>query len=67
MIPTKVRQLRERHGWSRSELARRADLHNTTVSEIESGRLRPYDGQLRKLSRALGVPIEELVGEAQTD
>jgi len=49
-------RLREARGWSRSELARRAKMTAADVGKIEAGRLRPYDSQLRKLARALGVP-----------
>jgi len=51
---------RELRGWSRAELARRAGLNPTTVGLIESGRLRPYDSQLRKLGKALGFPEAEI-------
>lgn len=47
---------RQRRGWSQAELARRARMSAATVSQIESGRMRPYDSQLRKLRRALGLP-----------
>lgn len=40
--------------WSQSELARRSGLAAPTVSQIESGRLRPYPIQLEKLAAALG-------------
>jgi hypothetical protein len=29
------------------------------VGKIESRRLQPYDGQLKKLARALGVPVTD--------
>lgn len=44
---------REARGWSKSELARRAQMSNSTVGAIESGRLTPYESQLRKLADAL--------------
>ncbi len=50
----RLRQEREGHGWSRSELARRAVLNAVSVSTIESGRLLPYPVQLEKLAIALG-------------
>lgn len=50
--------LREERRWSKSELARRAKLAGTTVGAIENGRIVPYDGQLRKLSKALGYEGE---------
>jgi transcriptional regulator with XRE-family HTH domain len=55
-LPLKLTIERQRRGWSRAELARRADLNPATVSVIESARFQPYPGQLRKLARALGVP-----------
>ena len=51
---------REAKGWSKAELARRADLNASTVGLIETGRLRPYDGQLMKLAEALDLRVEEL-------
>jgi len=56
----KVRALREAEGWSQSELARRAGLHSTTVSVIESGRWKPGQGQIEKLAVALGVEPADL-------
>lgn len=53
--------LRESKGWSKAELARRADLNASTVGQIEAGRLRPYPGQVAKLARALGVPEDQLL------
>lgn len=55
----KLQKLRESHGWSRSELARRAGLNAVTVGWVEDGRFRPYDVQLRKLAKALRVPVAE--------
>ena len=53
---------RKRRGWSRAELARRANLNAGTVGLIESGRFKPYPGQLAKLARALDMPN----GDART-
>jgi len=47
---------RKRRGWSQSELARRAGMHNSTVSLIEHGRMTPYQSQLDKLAGALAWP-----------
>jgi len=44
--------------WSRAELARRARIAAGDLGKIESGRLQPYDSQLRKLARALGIPAD---------
>ena len=53
----RLKSLRESHGWSRAELARRAGLNQVTVCAIESGRLVAYPSQLRKLEGALGVRL----------
>jgi hypothetical protein len=49
---------REARRWSKNELARRARMSGGDVGKIELGRLKPYDGQLAKLARALGWPID---------
>jgi transcriptional regulator with XRE-family HTH domain len=56
---TKLQQLREAKGLSRAQLARRADLNAVTVGWVESGRFRPYPVQLRKLAKALGLPVAQ--------
>lgn len=42
-----------------SELARRSRMAPGTVGQIEAGRLRPYDSQVRRLARALGWPVDD--------
>ena len=59
-----VTQERERRGWSRAELARRAQMSSGEVGKIEAGRLIPYDSQRRKLARALGIPVDTLLEAA---
>ena len=50
---------------SQAKLGRLADLNSTTVCQVESGRLKPYRGQLRKLAQALEYTgrLEDLVEE----
>jgi ribosome-binding protein aMBF1 (putative translation factor) len=45
---------REREGWSRAELGRRARLHPSRVGQAESGRAILYDVELGRLATALG-------------
>ena len=40
---------REGLGLSKSAFGREARLHVSTISQIESGRLIPYPGQMRKI------------------
>ena len=56
----KLRSHREERGWSKAELARRAELNATTVGWIESGRFRPYRVQVEKLAKALDLTVEDL-------
>lgn len=61
--PVKMGRIREGRGLSRAEVARRAGLNAADVGRMESGRLVPYDGQLVKIARALGVEDPEALME----
>lgn len=50
----RITVLRQEQGLSMSALARKAEMHVSSVSQIESGRLDPYPSQRRKLVAALG-------------
>jgi len=61
-----VRALREERGYTLQELARRADLSLSYLSEIERGSKRPSLKSLEKLAAALNVTKAHLVeGEPQ--
>ena len=51
----KMKYMRLCAGLSMSEVARRARMGAGDIGKIESGRLTPYDSQLRKIAVALGV------------
>ena len=58
-----IRGLRDYHGWSLRELARRADVNASTLSRIENG----HDFQfshLTKLASALGLQVGDLLTQA---
>jgi transcriptional regulator with XRE-family HTH domain len=57
----RVRALREKLGLSQEQLAERAQLHWTYVSEIERGRRNPSLNILGRLARALDVPLSKLL------
>jgi transcriptional regulator with XRE-family HTH domain len=44
---------RKRLDLSQAKLAQRADLHPSTVSNIETGNLRPWSGQRVKIETAM--------------
>jgi transcriptional regulator with XRE-family HTH domain len=51
-----VRQEREERGWTLQQLAERAGLSVSYLSEIEQGKKRPSLKVARRLSRTLGLP-----------
>jgi transcriptional regulator with XRE-family HTH domain len=53
MSKNQLAQEREHRGWSKSELARRARMHPSTVGLIESGRRKPYPKELARLAKVL--------------
>ena len=57
----KLRRLRERKELSIRDLAKAAGLHWTTVWKIEAGRRAPTVATLKKLARALGVKLADLL------
>ena len=60
-LPSLIRDLRKKQGMSVSELARRLDVSQPHVSDIENGNRHPSQAVLLKLSKVLGVDIETLM------
>lgn len=56
-----IRGLREGAGLSQEELAARAGIEPDETTAIEAGQLEPTWGDLRRISRALGLPLPELL------
>ncbi|MGN6257560.1 MAG: helix-turn-helix domain-containing protein [Solirubrobacterales bacterium] len=61
-----IRTLRTKAGLSQVELGRRAEIHATWISHIESGRINPTWGNLRRIAYALDVPLAELAKLAES-
>lgn len=58
-VALQIRGLREKRGWSQEELARRAGLHQTQISNLEMCKWK-HDfttETLRKVARAFGVRL----------
>jgi predicted transcriptional regulator len=49
----KMRARREALHLTRSAFAREAEMHPSSVGQIENGRLQPYDGQIKKIITTL--------------
>lgn len=66
----RIAEERMKRSWSKAEYARRADLNQATVFATESGRLKPWPGQLLKMATALDWPPEraqELLEEVDAE
>lgn len=59
----KLKELREYHGISQSELARRVVVGKTTVSEIERRDRLPNVMTAIRIARALKTTVEEIWGD----
>jgi transcriptional regulator with XRE-family HTH domain len=57
-----IRELREKKGWSQSELSRRSGVKQGVLSYIESGRTKhPRSDTLAAIAAALGTTVEKLI------
>lgn len=66
-LSRKIRDLRYAKGWGPDELASRAKISRTALYQIERGNTsKPQAGTLRRISRALGVPLENLLTSTPT-
>ncbi len=61
-----VRRRRQALGFSQEELAWRADLHRTYVTDVERGARNLTMSTIDRLARALEVPLSSLLGEVDT-
>lgn len=58
---TRLRELRERQGWTQAELAKRARSHAQAISDYETGQHGPLAPVLERTAAALGVDVEDLL------
>src|SRR6056297_48843 len=66
-LAANVRSLRRRRNMSQEQLALRAGMPRSTVTNIESGGANPSLGNLALLSTALGVGIEEILSRPRSE
>lgn len=59
-MKSRLKELRARHGWSQSELARRANISRQTISLIEREEFMPSLLIAVKISRVFDTPLEEI-------
>jgi transcriptional regulator with XRE-family HTH domain len=56
-----VAELRRRAELTQASLAERAEMQEQEIAAVESGRLEPTWGDLRRIAYALEVPLPELL------
>ena len=61
-VMNKIREYRERHGFSQEELARRLGIDRSSVAKWESGCNTPKVSHLLELAKIFCCPVDELVG-----
>ena len=63
MIANKLKELRQKSGWSQQKLAEKAGVSYNTITKIEQGAAtQPTIQTMIKLADALGVSLDELAG-----
>lgn len=61
-IRVRIRELREKRGWSQQQLGARANVRQATISELETGAIQRADfAVLDRLAQALDVEPGELL------
>jgi transcriptional regulator with XRE-family HTH domain len=61
-----IRYLRLRQDWTQEELAHRAVLHRTYLTDIERGTRNPSIEVIQKLASGLGIGLAELFRLAES-
>jgi transcriptional regulator with XRE-family HTH domain len=64
-ISLKIRELRERRGWTQVELSNRANVRQASISELETGKSQRFLRILEKVAAALGVTAASLLDETE--
>ena len=60
-----IRTLRQEAGLSQETLGHRAEIHPTWISHIESGRINPTWGNVRRIAAGLKIPLAQLAALAE--
>jgi len=60
-----IRTLRNAAEMSQETLGQKAEIHATWISHIESGRINPTWGNVRRIAYGLGIELKELAELAE--
>lgn len=64
-MSAKVKKLRQQQALSLSDLAELAKLSRVTINRVENGKQKPMPRTIRRLAKALGVGVQELMAEKE--
>jgi len=64
-IGSAVRRLRQSADITQAVLAERSGLSRSALARIENSHVEPTWGSLRRISRGLAMPLEDLIREAE--
>jgi putative transcriptional regulator len=59
-MESRVRELRERRGWSQGELAEQLEVSRQTINAIETGKYDPSLPLAFRIAKLFGQPIERI-------
>jgi transcriptional regulator with XRE-family HTH domain len=65
LFAERLRELRRSRGMTRAELARRAEVSATHLSELENAEIAPGIDLVDRLARALGAAVADLLPSAE--
>lgn len=66
-VADKIKEERDKAGWTQTELAKRATITPSALSQIESGERYPSTIVLTKLAKALSVSVDYLLGSKESE
>ena len=66
MLGRNIRRIREEKGLTQLDLADKTGLTNTSLSQMEKGRMTPSLATLERIAAVLGVPISDLFRDDPT-
>ncbi|MCF8023836.1 MAG: helix-turn-helix domain-containing protein [Clostridiales bacterium] len=64
-VGERIKAVRKKKGLSQYELAKRADISQSFLSYIERGEKSPTLRTLEKITKAMEIPLEELVEDIE--
>lgn len=63
MIKNNLRKYRKEKGWSQFELAKRSNIPQSRISQVEHGKIEAYPGWRKRLSNALRIKEGQIFPE----